>query len=99
MHHVKVGRQTWLVRGVRTGFQHLVVDTADGLVVADAPAGTTFAIGTEINMIHRLAYEHPDKNVHTLSRSLCRSAAKVPGSRQTQFAKNTRALGCCRPVR
>ena len=39
MHHVKVGRQTWLVRGVRTGFQHLVVDTADGLVVADAPAG------------------------------------------------------------
>ncbi len=28
-----------LVRGVRTGFQHLIVDTADGLVVADAPAG------------------------------------------------------------
>ncbi len=28
-----------LVRGVRTGFQHLVVDTDDGLVVADAPAG------------------------------------------------------------
>jgi len=28
-----------LVRGVRTGFQHLVVETSDGLVVADAPAG------------------------------------------------------------
>jgi glyoxylase-like metal-dependent hydrolase (beta-lactamase superfamily II) len=28
-----------LVRGVRTGFQHLVVETGDGLVVADAPAG------------------------------------------------------------
>lgn len=27
------------MRGVRTGFHHLVVDTADGLVVADAPAG------------------------------------------------------------
>lgn len=29
----------YFVRGVRTGFQHLVVDTAEGLVVADAPAG------------------------------------------------------------
>ena len=29
----------YLVRGVRTGFQHLVVDTDEGLVVADAPAG------------------------------------------------------------
>lgn len=29
----------YLVRGVRTGFQHLVVDTDKGLVVGDAPAG------------------------------------------------------------
>ena len=29
----------YLVRNVRSGFQHLVVDTSDGLVVADAPAG------------------------------------------------------------
>lgn len=29
----------YLISGVRTGFQHLVVDTDDGLVVADAPAG------------------------------------------------------------
>jgi len=29
----------YLVRGVRTGFQHLVVDTSKGLVVGDAPAG------------------------------------------------------------
>lgn len=28
-----------IVSGVRTGFQHLVVETGDGLVVADAPAG------------------------------------------------------------
>jgi glyoxylase-like metal-dependent hydrolase (beta-lactamase superfamily II) len=28
-----------VVRGVRTGFHHLVVETAAGLVVADAPAG------------------------------------------------------------
>lgn len=29
----------YLVTGVRTGFHHLVVDTTQGLVVADAPAG------------------------------------------------------------
>lgn len=29
----------YLISGVRTGFQHLVVDTDEGLVVADAPAG------------------------------------------------------------
>jgi glyoxylase-like metal-dependent hydrolase (beta-lactamase superfamily II) len=28
-----------MVRGVRTGFHHLVVETEEGLVVADAPAG------------------------------------------------------------
>ena len=39
--------------------------------------GTIFAIGTEINMIHRLAFEHPDKQVHTLSRSLCPNMYRV----------------------
>lgn len=29
----------YLVQGVRTGFHHMVVETRDGLVVADAPAG------------------------------------------------------------
>ena len=29
----------YLARGIRTGFQHLVVDTDEGLVVVDAPAG------------------------------------------------------------
>lgn len=45
--------------------------------VADAPAGSIFAIGTEINMIHRLAYDHADKEVHTLSRSLCPNMYRV----------------------
>ena len=34
-----IAEGVWIVRGVRSGFQHLVVDTDDGLVVADAPAG------------------------------------------------------------
>ena len=29
----------YLARGVRTGFQHIVIDTDDGLVIGDAPAG------------------------------------------------------------
>lgn len=29
----------YLVKGVRTGFHHLVIDTGEGLVVGDAPAG------------------------------------------------------------
>lgn len=35
----KLADDVYLVQGVRTGFQHMVVDTDDGLVVADAPAG------------------------------------------------------------
>ncbi len=39
--------------------------------VRDAPAGAKFAIGTEINMVARLAKDYPDKLVVPLSRSLC----------------------------
>ena len=39
MELVNLADGTYLVRGVRSGFQHLVVDTGEGLVVADAPAG------------------------------------------------------------
>ena len=45
--------------------------------VEDAPAGATFAIATEINMIHRLAYDNPETEVHTLSRSLCPNMYRV----------------------
>lgn len=39
MRLVGVADGVHLVRGVRTGFQHLVVETEQGIVVADAPAG------------------------------------------------------------
>ncbi len=39
MERVDLAEGVYLIRGVRTGFQHLVVDTAAGLVVADAPTG------------------------------------------------------------
>jgi quinolinate synthase len=39
--------------------------------VADAPSGATIAVGTEINMVARLADQFPDKTVVPLTRSLC----------------------------
>ncbi len=39
MRLIELDKGVYVVRGVRTGFQHLVVDTSEGLVVADAPSG------------------------------------------------------------
>jgi quinolinate synthase len=39
--------------------------------VADAPPGAKIAVGTEINMVARLANQFPDKTVVPLARSLC----------------------------
>jgi quinolinate synthase len=39
--------------------------------VKDAPAGTTWAIGTEINLVSRLAHEHPDKSIFCLDPQIC----------------------------
>lgn len=39
--------------------------------VAEQPAGSTLAIGTEINMVKRLAAQHPDKTVMQLCGDLC----------------------------
>ncbi len=39
--------------------------------VQQAPPGSKLAIGTEINMVNRLARENPDKTVVPLARSLC----------------------------
>lgn len=40
-------------------------------IVADAPAGAKFAIGTEIHLVNRLAAHHPDKTIITLDDSGC----------------------------
>ena len=39
--------------------------------VAEAPAGSAWAIGTELNLVKRLAAEHPDKRVVFLDRTVC----------------------------
>ena len=39
--------------------------------VATAPAGTHWAIGTEIHLVHRLALEHPEQRIHSLQKNVC----------------------------
>jgi len=45
--------------------------------VADAPQGSTIIIGTEINLVKRLATEHPDKKIIPLKDSLCPNMYKI----------------------
>jgi quinolinate synthase len=39
--------------------------------LAEAPAGSAWAIGTELNLVRRLALQHPDKTVVFLDRDVC----------------------------
>ncbi|UYM05425.1 quinolinate synthase NadA [Solicola gregarius] len=50
----------------RVGSTEAIITT-----VAEAPAGTAWAIGTELNLVQRLAAEHPDKGVMFLDRTVC----------------------------
>jgi quinolinate synthase len=45
--------------------------------VQEAVAGSTFVIGTEVNLVERLASEHPDKKVIPLGRSVCDAMSEV----------------------
>jgi len=39
--------------------------------VTDSPPGSRLAVGTEINLVHRLAVENPDKLVFCLDPVVC----------------------------
>jgi quinolinate synthase len=39
--------------------------------IAEAPAGSAWAIGTELNLVGRLAQEHPDKSITFLNEKVC----------------------------
>ena len=59
--------------------RHEVVQAADLVGSTDfiikaldaAPAGSSWAIGTELNLVRRLAKAHPDKNVIYLDKTVC----------------------------
>ena len=40
-------------------------------LIEESPSGTTWAIGTEINLVKRLADEHPDKTIFCLDPQIC----------------------------
>jgi quinolinate synthase len=42
--------------------------------VREAPTGSKWAIGTEVNLVNRLAQEFPDKKIHLLAPDLCMCA-------------------------
>jgi len=62
-----------------------VVDAADASgstsfivrAVEEAPPGSSFVIGTEVNLVNRLDTEHPDKQVIPLRRSLCPNMFRI----------------------
>lgn len=39
--------------------------------ISEAPAGSAWAIGTEINLVHRLAQEHPEQKIVSLNENTC----------------------------
>jgi quinolinate synthase len=59
-----------------------VVDAADLVgstefiikTVSQAPAGSTWGVGTELHLVNRLANENPDKSIHFLSPMVCMCA-------------------------
>ncbi len=59
--------------------RHEVVTNADLVgsteyiinVIEAAPAGSAFAVGTELNLVSRLAKAHPDKTIVFLDRTVC----------------------------
>ncbi|NMS37210.1 quinolinate synthase NadA, partial [Vibrio parahaemolyticus] len=42
--------------------------------VENAPAGSKWAIGTEVNLVNRLKQRFPDKEIHLLAPDLCMCA-------------------------
>jgi len=59
-----------------------VVDQADVIgstgkiirAVEEAPAGTRWAIGTELHLVNRLRHQHPEQEIHFLSPVVCMCA-------------------------
>jgi quinolinate synthase len=59
--------------------RHEVVTAADSVgsteyiirMLDEAPAGSAWAVGTELNLVRRLANAHPDKRITFLERTVC----------------------------
>lgn len=59
-----------------------------------SPAGSTIIIGTEINLINRLAAEHPDKTILPLHSSFCPNMARINLTNLLQTLENPGWMQC-----
>jgi quinolinate synthase len=55
-----------VTRADLVGSTEFIIKTIDA-----APAGSSWAIGTELNLVQRLAAAHPDKNIVFLDKTVC----------------------------
>jgi len=86
---------------------HEVVEAADSVgstahivkFCNEAPAGSTIAIGTEINLINRMALEHPDKKIFELSGQTCPVCANMYRTTLNDLAYCLENLEDIKPVK
>jgi len=85
---------------------HNVVELADGVgstkflveYCEKAPAGATIAIGTEINLINRMAHDHPDKKIFELSGQTCPVCANMYRTTLNDLAYTLENLADIKPI-
>jgi quinolinate synthase len=65
---------------------------------AKAPAGSSIAIGTEINLINRMAHEHPDKTIIELSGKTCPVCANMYRTTLNDLAYTLEHLDEIKPI-
>lgn len=63
-----------------------------------APSGSTIAIGTEINLVNRMALEHPDKRIFALSGDTCPVCANMYRTTLNDLAYTLEQYENMRPV-
>lgn len=59
-------RHEVVVKADLVGSTEFIIKTIEA-----APAGSAWAIGTELNLVQRLAQDHPDKNIVFLDKNVC----------------------------
>ncbi|MEZ5358371.1 MAG: quinolinate synthase NadA [Candidatus Zixiibacteriota bacterium] len=78
-----------------------VVDKADAVgstkflvnFIENQPAGAMIAVGTEINLINRMAHQHPDKKIFELSGQTCPVCANMYRTTMADLANTVENLG------
>ena len=86
---------------------HDVVRLADGAgstkyiveYCQNAPAGSVIAIGTEINLINRMAHNHPDKTIIELSGQTCPVCANMYRTTLNDLAYSLENFQQLQPIR